>query len=560
MAERFALDQRTASGQGGRASAAPWSPLKERTFALIWAATVVSNIGTWMHDVAAGWLMTSLSPSPLMVALVQTATSLPMVLLALPAGALADIVDRRKLLIGVQAAMLVASAALGLVTLAGGATPALLLAFTFALGVGTALSAPAWQAAVPELVPREKLQPAIALNSLGINISRAIGPALGGFVIAGLGIAAPFLLNAASFVGIIGALALWKRDRPPAELPVERFTGAIRAGVRYARSSRPLQAALLRAAAFFVFASAYWALLPLHAREGLGLPAQGYGLLLGAVGLGAVLGALGLPRLRQRAGLDRLVLGGGLVTAAAMGLLALATEPVAAGLALFGAGAAWITVLSSLNVAAQGALPDWVRARGLAVYLTVFFAGMTGGSLLWGQAASLLGIPATLGLAAALLALASLLSWRAAPLDAAAGLDLKPSHHWSAPVLAAPVPDDRGPVLVTVEYRIDPCARARRLRRPRRRTARSRPVEAVRARLLERRQHRGDHDAAVAARDLRRGGAAAADDGPDRGGRAPQPLRQAGADSRGPRRPDRAGGAARRAGDAASRRRRRGRG
>ena len=460
MAEGLAIDQKAALGQTNDAPASPWSPLRERTFALIWAATVVSNIGTWMHDVAAGWLMTSLAPSPLLVALVQTATSLPMVLLALPAGALADIVDRRKLLIGVQAAMLVATASLGLITLAGGTTPALLLVFTFAIGIGTALSAPAWQASVPELVPPHKLQPAIALNSLGVNISRAVGPALGGFVIAAAGIAAPFLLNALSFVGIIAALALWKRRRAPTELPVERFTGAIRAGFRYARSSRPLQAALLRAAAFFAFASAYWALLPLHAREGLGLPAHGYGLLLGAVGVGAVLGALALPRLRKRAGLDPLVLAGGLATAAAMGLLATAAEPVIAGIALFAAGAAWITVLSSLNVAAQGALPDWVRARGLAVYLTVFFAGMTGGSLLWGQVASLVGIPVTLGLAAGLLALASLLAWRAAPLDAAAGLDLKPSQHWAAPALAAPVPDDRGPVLVTVEYRIDPARAA----------------------------------------------------------------------------------------------------
>jgi predicted MFS family arabinose efflux permease len=432
------------------------APFRHSAFAILWIATVISNIGTWMNDVAAGWLMTTLAPSPLFVALVQTATTLPIFLFALPAGALADIVDRRKLLIVVQVTLAFIILLLGLLVLFERMTPLLLLMFIFLAGCGAALTAPAWQAVVPRLVPKHDLQAAIALNSVGINISRAIGPALGGLIIAALGIAWPFLLNALSFLGIIAALAWWRQQTTPGKhLPAEHFAGAIRTGLRYARYSAPLRATLARAVAFFVFASAYWALLPLIARDVLGGGPGLYGILLGCIGAGAIGGAFLLPRLKAALGTDRLVALGTLGTALALLMFALVPDQRVATVASLIAGTSWIAVLSSLNVSAQLSLPDWVRARGLAIFITVFFGAMSAGSLIWGQTASSLGIPAALLIAAIGAGLAIPLTWRW-KLQRAAQADLSPSMHWPAPVVAEEIIDDRGPVLVTVEYHIDP--------------------------------------------------------------------------------------------------------
>jgi predicted MFS family arabinose efflux permease/quinol monooxygenase YgiN len=441
---------------GASAGAGAFAPFRHLAFAVLWTATVVSNIGTWMHDVAAGWLMTSLSPSPLMVALVQTATTLPIFLFALPAGALADIVDRRRLLIVMQAALALVAGALGALVMLDLATPAVLLVFTFLMGTGAAFVAPAWQAIVPKLVPREDLQPAVALNSVGINLSRAIGPALAGFVIAGIGVWAPFLLNALSFFGVIVALWWWRPAAAPVRrLPPEQLLGAMRAGLRYVRASAAMRAPLARAAVFFVFASCYWALLPLIARELLGGGPALYGLLLACVGAGAVGGALLLPKLRRVLGASGLVAAGTLGTAAALTVFALVHEPSVAAIMSLIAGASWIAVLSSLNVAAQMALPDWVRARGLSVFVTVFFGAMSLGSLLWGQTASILGIPAALLVAAggAVIAIPLSLRWR---LGRGEAQDLAPSMHWPMPAVAHAVEHDRGPVMVTIEYRVDP--------------------------------------------------------------------------------------------------------
>lgn len=420
----------------------------------------MSNVGTWMHDVAAGWLMTSLSPSPLMVAMVQTATTLPVFLFALPAGALADMVDRRKLLVLTKTVLLVAAAALGLLVFLERVTPALLLAFTFLMGAGAAFVAPAWQAIVPQLVPREALQSAVALGSAGVNVSRAIGPALAGVIIASAGIWAPFALNALSFLGVIVALLWWTPPpAPPRRLPPEHLPGALRAGLRYVRASAPMRAALARAVAFFLFASAYWALLPLVARELFGGGPALYGVLLGCVGAGAVGGAFLLPALKARLGPDRLVAAGTLGSAATLAVFALLREPLVAMAASVLAGVSWIAVISTLNVSAQTALPDWVRARGLSVFVTVFFGAMSAGSLLWGQVASALSIPAAL-LAAAAGAVAAVplsLRWT---LGQSETLDLAPSMHWPAPVVAAEVEPDRGPVMITVEYRVDPARAA----------------------------------------------------------------------------------------------------
>ncbi|WP_299164177.1 MFS transporter [Accumulibacter sp.] len=454
----------TVSPAGVPARPSAWSPFGHRTFTVLWIATVVSNIGTWMHDVGAGWLMTSLSPSPLMVAFVQTATTLPIFLFALPAGALADIVDRRRLLLIVQIIMTALAGALALIVWLGRVDAITLLVFTFLLGACAAFVAPAWQAIVPKLVPKDALQPAIALNSVGINISRAIGPALAGFVIVGLGIAAPFALNALSFLCVIGALIWWRpAPTPRTDLPAEALWSGVVTGLRFAWSSTPLKATLIRAASFFISASAFWALLPLIAKNELKGTATLYGVMLGAAGAGAVTGALFMPMLRKRLSPDRMVtVATGLI---ALVMLAVATirHPAVATAGCFVFGAGWIAVLSTLNVSAQIALPDWVRARGLSVYLTVFFGAMSAGSALWGQVATQATIPIAL-LAAAVLLVAAIPATRNAKLHQAEGLDLSPSMHWPAPIVAGDGVDDRAgerrPVMTTIEYRIAPESQA----------------------------------------------------------------------------------------------------
>lgn len=439
-------------------TAAPgaWAPFGHASFTVLWIATVVSNVGTWMNDVGAGWLMTELSPSPFVVAAVQAATTLPVFLFALLAGAIADIVDRRKMLIIVNILLGITTTALALLVAAGAMTPALLLLFTFLLGTGAAFLAPAWQAIVPKLVPREELSSAIALNSMGINVSRAIGPALAGFLIVALGLWSPFAVNAASFLVIIVALWWWSPPADPArKLPPEHVGGAIRAGLRYAINSGPLRATLVRAAAFFAFASAYWAMLPLIARNVLDGGPTLYGILLASVGAGAVAGAVILPRIRKALGADRTVAAGTLGTALVLVAFAVIPDPVVAAIASALAGVSWIAVLSSLHVSAQTALPDWVRARGLSIFLTVFFGAMSGGSLVWGQVASSWSIPTAL-LAAAIGALLLIpLTWRS-KLSQGETLDLAPSGHWPEPVVNLSDATYRGPVMIQIAYDVAP--------------------------------------------------------------------------------------------------------
>jgi MFS family permease len=407
-----------------------------------------------MYTAASGWLMTSLNPDPLIVAMVQVATTLPMFMFALPAGALADILDRRKFLIWLEAAATAISALFAAIVWAGLATPGNLLAFTFLIGVTAALTAPAWQAIVPQLVPKQDLAPAVAANSVGMNISRAVGPALGGVMIVALGIASPFWLNAISNLAIIGALVWWRSpQRSSSRLPAERLGSAMRAGFRYARHNSHLRATLMRAVGFFLFASAYWALLPLVARSQIAGGPDLYGILLGLIGGGAVGGAFALPWLKKILGPDRLVAAGTFGTALTMILYGLAREPYTAMAASLIAGISWIAVLSSLNISAQVALPDWVRGRGLALFVTVFFGALTLGSAIWGQVAGMAGLPAAHLIAAAGAVLIVPLTWRW-KLQTAAGIDLTPSMHWPAALAAHEVEHDQGPVLVTVEYRI----------------------------------------------------------------------------------------------------------
>jgi MFS family permease len=432
------------------------NPFRHRAFTVVWIATVVSNVGGWMYSVASGWLMTSLDSNAFIVAMVQVANSLPMFLFAIPAGALADIVNQRRFLIVGESTITLVSVAFAAMVWLHLITPASLLVFSFVVTVGSAMTAPAWQAVVAKLVPKPDLPSAVAANSVGVNVSRAVGPALGGVIIGTLGIAAPFWLDAFSNVGVIAALIWWRAPtRSTSALPPEPFASAIRTGLRYARYNSFLRATLIRTAAFFVFGSAYWALLPLVARTQIaGGPAL-YGVLLGAIGAAAVGGAFLLRRLREKLGADSLVAAASLGTALATALFALARHPATAIVASFIAGASWIAAVSSLNVSAQVALPEWVRGRGLAMYVTVMFGALTIGSAVWGQLASVTSLPAALLVAAAGAVIAIPLTWRW-KLQTGANVDFSPSMQWPDPVTTHTIEADRGPVLVTVEYRIDP--------------------------------------------------------------------------------------------------------
>jgi predicted MFS family arabinose efflux permease len=433
-----------------------FAPFRHPAFAVIWTATLVSNVGGWMYSAASGWLMTSLNPDPFIVALVSAVSSLPICLFAIPAGALADIFDKRKFLIVVEILTTAVSAVYAVIVGLGLATPGNLLLFTFLIGAAGALTVPAWQAVVPQLVPKADLPPAIAANSVGVNISRALGPALGGLTISAYGIVAPFWINTLSNLAIVGSLLWWRpAKRSGTLLPAERFGQAILVGLRYARHNPHLRATLIRAAGFFLFASAYWALLPLVARQRITCGPGLYGVLLGAIGVGAVAGAFLLPWLKSKLGPDRLMALGALGQAIAMVLYGLAREPATALLASLIAGASWIAALATLSISTQVALPDWVRGRGLALYTTVFFGCLTLGSAAWGEIAVLVGLPLAHFLAAggAVAAIALTWPWK---LQTGAGIDLTPSMHWPAPITTQDFAQDRGPVLVTVEYRIRP--------------------------------------------------------------------------------------------------------
>jgi len=438
------------------AGASAWAPFRHRVFLIVWAATVVSNIGTWMYNLASGWLMLSLDANPFIVSMVQVANTLPLFLFAIPAGALVDVVDQRRFLIYGESTITVISTAFAALVWLHLITPDNLLLFSFIVSVASAMTAPAWQAVVSQLVPSADLQSAIAANSAGVNVSRAIGPALGGVLIGSAGIAAPFWLDACSNIGVIAALIWWRpRKRARQPLPPEPFWGAVRTGIRHARYNSRLRATLIRATAFFSFAGAYWALLPLVVSVRILAGPKLYGVLLGIIGVSAVISALVVPRLRNRCSADELLIGATLATSLATALFAIARDPLTAVIASVLAGASWVIALSGLSVSAQLALPEWVRGRGLAMYVTVMFGALSVGSAIWGEVAARLGLPASLLIAAAG-AVASIPLTRRWNVQTDANVDLSPSMHWPAPVTTHAVEGDRGPVLVTIEYSIDP--------------------------------------------------------------------------------------------------------
>jgi MFS family permease len=439
-----------------------FEPLRVPLFRDLWLASIVSNLGGWMQDTAGTWLMTVLTPSPLLIALMQTAASLPVVVLGLLAGATADIFDRRRLLIFWQAWMLSAVALLSVLTFFDIISPWILLILTFLLNIGTAMNSPAWQAIVPEVIPRRQLPDAISLNSAGFNLARALGPALGGLAIAlfaraTTGAASTFLLNSLSFVGVIMVLYRWQRKPVfKSALPAERIQGSMRAGIRYIRYSPLLQAAFVRTLLFTLFVSAVWALLAVVAKNDLHQGAMGYGILNGSMGFGAVIGATMLPRVRRVLSADAIIAYATCVFVATLAILATVKVPLIIIPMLIAGGFAWTSAMSTLNLAVQVSVPAWVQARALGAYQMIFAGGMALGGVIWGFIAEHVSTPKSLMCASVGLALTLPLSLRFHVLRGVQP-DLSPHlHPLPPPKLSSEREDDEGPVRVSIDYSIDP--------------------------------------------------------------------------------------------------------
>jgi MFS family permease len=431
-----------------------FAPLRHTVFRWLWLASLASQMGTWIQNVGAVDLMTVLAPTALMLALVQTATTLPGLFLALPSGALADVLDRRRLLVAASVWMLAVGALLAVTTFAHLTSAWWLLALTFGVGIGSVVGLPAWQAITPEVVPRAELQPAVTLTSVAVNLARAVGPAAGGLAVALAGAGAAFALTVACFVFTTVVVYRWRRESEPADLPAERVLAAVRTGFRYSLIATPVRAILVRSTGFIVFASALWALMPVVSRQ-LHMGSTGYSGLLASLGAGAVGGALLLPRIRHRLRPDAVGVAGTLLFAAASLGAGLASSYWAVPPMMLAAGAAWVAAISTFNVSAQRAAPAWVRGRVIAAYQVTYMGSMALGSAAWGVLAGRLGLSATLVLAAALLAAGAALAlrWRLGPIEA---LDLRPRGDWAQPVVTDDVEPRTGPVLVTLEYRVRP--------------------------------------------------------------------------------------------------------
>jgi MFS family permease len=462
------------------AESSAWAPLRQRVFRWLWLGVLGSWIGTWMQTVGAQWLLVDEPNAAALVSLVQAAGTLPMMLLALPGGVLADSFDRRWLLITVQAYLFVVAILLTLLTAAGLMPPALLLAFTFALGVGAAVQIPAWQAMMPELVPRTQLRAAARLDLVSVNVAYAVGPVLAGLAIAHLGgVPVAFAVKAAAAVLFGVALFFARQPQAASVTRRERFVPALRAGGRYIWHEPVVRRILLRTVLFAVPAMALWALLPLIASRRLGLGADGFGALFGAFGLGAIIGAVALGRVRDRLSNNGMLGAAGLLYAAATAVIVLAPGFLAALATLVFAGLAWMAATSTLAAELQLFLPAWVRARGLAVYTVIFTGSMTAGSLLWGFVAEGFGLQVAFLIAAGVMFAGVIagLVWR---VPETGHLDPQPVVYWPAARLAFDPEADAGPVMVTVEFVVTPeqqpafLQAMEQLRRSRRRTGASR--------------------------------------------------------------------------------------
>jgi MFS family permease len=420
---------------------------------LVWIASLVSNFGAVIQTVGASWLMTVIAPAPDTVALVQACATLPIMLLSLPAGAAADLFDRRKVMLAAQALMLAVSIVLAITSSLGVVGPGLLLVLTFLLACGTALNGPAWQSAVGDLVPRSDISAAVSLNALNFNIARSVGPAIGGLLVASLGPHAAFIVNAFTYSGLILVLLTWRNPRQPADLPPERMRSAVLTGIRYARRSLPIRRVVLRGAVYGLLTGGLWSLLPLIARDLLQGGPVVYGLLLGAFGVGAVLGALTAAFLRQRFPTEPIVAAGSLAFGIASAVAAVSPWLVLTLLVLMMAGASWVVTLSTFNISVQLSVPRWIVGRSVALYQTITFGGLAVGSWLWGVVANQIGLSPSLLLAGAGLAL-SLLLGLVVRLPNAGTANLEPWREMSSAEEKVSIAPESGPVVTTVEYRV----------------------------------------------------------------------------------------------------------
>ncbi len=436
-------------------------PLRNGTFRRLWIASVVGWLGTWLQNTGAGWLMTSLAPQPLIVAMVQAATIMPVFLLALPGGAMADIVDRRVFLIGTQIWTISAAALLALLTMLHVMTAFWLLVLTFAIGIGSALTQPAWSAIVPELVPREDMVQAIALNGIGYNLTRAVGPAIAGFLILLGGSSLAFSMYATSILAVISALFVWKRERRFTGLPREHFVSAMRAGMRFVRNTPAIQAAMVRTAAYSIPASAPWALLPLYVRRDLMLGPGMYGVILGMMGVGGVTSGMLLPIVRARLSRGATVAGCTAVSCAGMAVVSVSHHwlPASCGMLLFGLG--WTSAFATIQAAAQLVCPPWVRARALSIYQLAQNGALTIGSFGWGWLGGYVGIPRTF-MAATVVGLILMIVARFFSIEAIVRAP-SAAAELPAPLPEAPAPEfvpllraARGRIMEMAYYRVEP--------------------------------------------------------------------------------------------------------
>lgn len=429
------------------------APLRNPTFRMLWSAAQVSNLGGLIQTVGAGWLMTSLTTSHGLVALVQSSNTLPIMVFSLFAGALADNFDRRRILIAAQAFMLAVSVGLALTAWAGLLTPWLLLGFTFLIGCGTALYNPSWQASIGDIVTRDDLPSAVSLNSMGFNLARSVGPALGGAVVAAAGAAAAFALNAVSYVPLVTALTFWRPDTPPRRLPREPLVAALGAGLRYVAMSPNLVRVMGRGALFGFAASSVLALLPLVARDMLQGTALTYGLLLGFFGFGAIGAVMMNSRLRARFPNERIVIFAFFGFALGVAGLGLSGSLLLSGPALLLCGACWVLALSLFNVTVQLSTPRWVVGRALSFYQMATFGGMAMGSWIWGLLADEEGVAFALLAAAAVLAFGAVVG-RWLPMAEFGNVDLDPAGRFSEPELRLDLRGRSGPIMVMIDYEI----------------------------------------------------------------------------------------------------------